>query len=399
MKRWWLLWFGALVASILIAGVSLAEQGNSAEEAGDAGLTQENEARRTGLLAKIGSYRITVGDFEDHLNKQGPFRRMQFSAPEKRREFLQEMVDRELQAQEADRRGLGDEPSVTEQMKRVMSSLLLRRQVDDQIRLTDVTVDEMMAYYNEHITTFKRPERVRAYHIVISDQEKAQNVLKRLLDEGVETREFRRLAREMSEDPITKRRGGDLRYFTQPGDRQEGEPEVAGPVINATFELLGKRRALQANTEAKAPEKAIKLPGRPEKRPPQAKAPEGFNPIYPKLVKTAQGFHIIRYMGHREAVDRSFEEVERQLRNRSWREKLQKSREGFIEGLREKHRVTINEENLALVKVDDSPGPGKQPMRPRAQQDKRPESPLGRRRARKGPRNNPRREAPQEENE
>jgi hypothetical protein len=285
-----------------------------------------------------------VGDFEDRLNKQGPFRRAQYASAEKRIDFLQEMVNWELQAQEAERRGLGNDKAVTDQMKRVMSSLLLRREVDEQVRPEDITDEEIAAYYQENIGTFQRPERVRAYQLVLTERQKAQSLLKQLLDNHDDTREFRRLAREVSVDPVTKRRGGDLRYFTRVADRQEDDPEVPEAVVNATFELLKRRQV------------ALKRAQQKGGRGPGNKALKGFNPIYPKLVKTAQGFHIVRFMGHRDAVNRTLEDVERQIRNRIWREKLQKSREAFIEGLRARYKVNVNEDHLQLVQVDDAAG-------------------------------------------
>ncbi len=376
MMRRWLTGTGVALATLLIATVALAEE---AEETGSGDeLSEEDVERRSGVLAKIGEISITVGEFEDHLNKQGPFRRVQYSAPEKRQEFLDQMIDWELQAQHAQKQGHGDDPSVADQLKRVMSSLLLRREVDDQVRPEDVTGEEMHGYYDEHLTTFKRPERVRAYHIVISEQEKAQSLLDRLLEEGVDTREFRRLAREMSEDPVTKRRGGDLRYFTKSADRREGDPEVNEDLVKATFKLLDMRREAQSRaSDAKAGAKLKRAPRR-------GKVP-GFNPIFPKLVQTPQGYHIVRFMGHRDAVNREFEDVERQIRNRIWREKLQKSREDFIGNLREKHKVVMHEDHMDLVKITPAPrgsrprpiksrirsldeqgGPGKRPSRRRA---------------------------------
>lgn len=348
MRRWFLLCVIASVASLFIAEESFAEEATVEEEqAPDAGMSDEERARRAGVLAKIGDRAITVGDFEDRLNKQGPFRRFQFNAPEKRREFLDQLIEWELQAQEAERRGLGDDDAVEAQMKRVMSSMLLKREVEEQVRPDDVTEEEMRSYYQQHNDTFHRPERVRAYHIVISDRSKAQDVLSRMLEEEVDTREFRRLAREMSEDPVTKRRGGDLRYFTRADERGDDDPEIPGPVVDATFELLEKRRALQERAKKAGGAKAA-----------INKALEGFNPIYPKLVKTAQGFHIIRFMGHRDAVHRDFEEVSRQIRSRIWREKRQQARETFINELRERHEVDVNEAHLKLVEVDTAVGPG-----------------------------------------
>lgn len=374
MRRHWLAWLGVLAGLLLVASVGLAEQAEGEEGGGAEGMeadeggepaeasaeegsepavpmTPEEEARRATVLAVVNGTKLTVGEFEDRLNKQGPFRRVQYGTPEKRREFLDEMIDWELQAQESRRRKLHEDESVAQQVKRVMSSLLLRREVDDRVRPEDVTDEELHAYYEEHITTFKRPERVRAYHILISDRTKAQSLLDRILQEETDTREFRRLAREMSEDPVTKRRGGDLRYFTRPEERTEEDPEVAPAIVKATFDLLEQRRVAQ--------KRASKTGG--DKVAPGAPLP-GFNPVHPKLVQTPEGFHIVRFMGHREAVNRTFEDVERQIRNRIWREKLQKARETFISDLEKAHRVDVHDDVLELVKVDVAP----MPMRPSA---------------------------------
>jgi peptidyl-prolyl cis-trans isomerase C len=367
MSRRRIVWIGITLGTLLASQGALAEQEAEEEEAeADEGgeparpapapeaeaeapaapppLTPEEQARRATVLAVVNGTELTIGEFEDRLNKQGPFRRVQYGTPEKRREFLDEMIEWELEAQEARRRKLHEDESVRQQVKRVMSSLLLRREVDDRVRPEDVTTEEMQAYYEEHITTFKRPERVRAYHIVMADRAKAQSLLSRILDEETDTREFRRLAREMSEDAVTKRRGGDLRYFTRPEERGEGDPEVSPAIVKATFDLLAQRRLAQ--------KRASKAGGAEPS--PGGELP-GFNPVYPKLVQTPEGFHILRFMGHREAVNRTFEDVERQIRNRIWREKLQTARETFITDLRERHRVEVSDENLGLVKVDLSP--------------------------------------------
>src|SRR3954447_7735780 len=53
------------------------------------GLTAEQANQ---VLAKIGDTSITLGDFADRLGNQSPYLRARYGSPERRREFLDNMV-------------------------------------------------------------------------------------------------------------------------------------------------------------------------------------------------------------------------------------------------------------------------------------------------------------------
>lgn len=74
---------------------------------------------------------------------------------------------------------------------------------------------ELRSYYEAHKEDFRREGRVRALHIVVATEDEAREVLRRL--EAGE--DFGRVAREVSLSPDGKR-GGDLGYF-HPGDMPE----------------------------------------------------------------------------------------------------------------------------------------------------------------------------------
>src|SRR5690349_16839339 len=67
------------------------------------GLTKEQAAEP---IAKVGATTITVGEFADRLSSQSPYLRARYSSPERKREFLDNMVRFELLAIEAEKRGL-----------------------------------------------------------------------------------------------------------------------------------------------------------------------------------------------------------------------------------------------------------------------------------------------------
>lgn len=300
------------------------------------------ESRRSLPIAHIGSTAITLGQLEDRLDKMTPVSRRQYNERGQLREVLEQMVDWELRAAEAERRGLGHDLEIMDQVERTIASLLVRHQVDERVTPEDIMDYQAHDYYQQHIDRYHRPERVRASHILISDGGQAQELLEKMRATGVDNAEFHRLARELSEDGETKHRSGDLRYFPRVEDRSEDDPEIPEHLVTAAFELYEKRReASRGQGSAGA---------------------GGFDPLYPLLIKCDRGFHIVRFTGHRDPVKREFETVERQIRNRLWRENLEQAREQFIERLKARNPVTIDED--ALLLVDDALQALEQPPAP-----------------------------------
>ncbi|MCP4200432.1 MAG: hypothetical protein GY769_00685 [bacterium] len=81
-----------------------------------------------------------------------------------------------------------------------------------------LTPDELRAYYDGHQDEFDRPEQVRARHILlqVNDSRSEQEAV-RLLEDAKQRvaagEDFANLATELSEDPSSKTRGGDLGLF------------------------------------------------------------------------------------------------------------------------------------------------------------------------------------------
>ena len=160
-----------LASFVLSLGVAaLACSGD--EDAGAAGAGSESEeeelhhgltkAQAAELLAKVGDREITVGEFAERLADQSPYLRARYNTPERRREFLDNLIRFELLAQEAERRGLDELPEVQRTRKQVMIQQMMRERFEDRIQLSDVTDEEIRAYYEAHLDEFNKPEQVRA---------------------------------------------------------------------------------------------------------------------------------------------------------------------------------------------------------------------------------------------
>lgn len=309
----------ALLSSILFTGVVIG-CGDDDEEEVDSGPAEEprhglTSEQASQVLVKIGDETITVGEFADRLADQSPYLRARYNSPERRREYLDNMVRFELMALEAERRGLHELPEVARTRKQVMIQQMMKDQFEDRIQLSDITDDEIRAYYEENAEEFNKPEQVRASHIVFAKRAKAQQILRQILRNEDDVSFFRQMAEEHNTDEATKDRFGDLRFFSRPGEGEENE-NVPDAVAEAAFSI------------------------------------EQIGKVHPELVETDQGFHIVKLTGRRAALHRSLEEARRPIQNRLWREKREKAIDDFLDRLRREANVEESFEELEHVRID-----------------------------------------------
>jgi parvulin-like peptidyl-prolyl isomerase len=277
-------------------------------------------------LAKIDDMTITVGDFQDRINKQSPYVRARYTSLERKKEFLDNLVRFEVLAKEAKARGLDKDEEVVRTMKQVMIQKLMKDEFDNRVKLDDITDAECKTYYDAHPDEFNKPEEVRVAHILVKDQATAKKVLADARVKGQDGESFRKLVSDYSTDLVTKERGGDLRYFD--ASTKELPPEI----VKASF-------ALSSIGDVSQP------------------------------VKTSQGLHILKLTGRRKALVRTLDEVKSQIKNKLYRDKRQNTMEDFIKGLRAKAKVEVHEEKLAKVVIEQAPpgawnGPGVPPPGP-----------------------------------
>lgn len=276
------------------------------------GLTAQQSQR---VLAKIGDSVITLGQFADRLSAQSPYLRTRYTSPERRREFLDNMVRFELLALEAKKRGQEDQPDVERVRRQMMVQQMMKDIFDDKgVKLSDITDAEIKTYYDGHQSDFHKPAQRRASHILFKDRQKAEAALKKLTVAGDDMEPFRKLAKDENQDPETKDRVGDLRFFSLEPEAGETAPPKA--VRQAAFGL--------------------------------AKTGD----LSSKVIESEQGFHVLKLTGERAALDRSLEDVRRLIQNRLWREKREAAIEKFVGELRQKADVKENLDLLAQVKVD-----------------------------------------------
>ena len=304
-------------AAFILAAAALAIAAKGGSDKVD---SEQDQARKKLVVAEIDGKEMKLGYFEAAANKQSPLMRKGLADKAKSLEFLDKLINMELLAAEAKRRGY-DIHAEVESVKKNQLASLMHKKIADEIKDEEPGKDALLEYYEEHSDSYNKPEKVRARHILMADKEKAAALLKKILAKKPSQYEFRRMAQENSEDESTRLRGGDLTFFSRPQDSREGDPKVPKALADAVF-------SLKENGE-----------------------------IHDKLVETEMGSHIVMRTGHREKMSLSFEEAQDRLTLLVKRETRKDSVEAGIDALKKEFAVKLHEENLKDVVIDLSGGP------------------------------------------
>lgn len=308
-----------------IVGVAFAASGcneGAIPPAGDAGapvagLTSEQANR---VVAKVGSRVITLGDYAKALERMDPYDRLRFQSKERRRELLNEMIDVELLAAEARRRGLDKEPETEEAVDQILRDAILQDARKHVGAPMDIPPADIRAYYDAHPDRFTEPEHRRVAAIVLDNKKDAEETLKDAI--GAKTQaEWGELFAKHSitapktKDPAPVELVGDLGIVGPPDDVHGGSPRVPEPVRAAAFQIHAPNEVLDHVVEAE---------GR---------------------------FFVVRLSGLTAARKKSFQESDKQIRVILLQERMGAADKALEDELKKKIPVQIDEAALATVKV------------------------------------------------
>jgi peptidyl-prolyl cis-trans isomerase C len=272
------------------------------------------------VLAKVGEVTITVNDFEETINSYSPYLRQKYNSPEMRKKKLEEMVEFELLALEAKNLGYAEDPSIQEAVKQQLVREL-QEQIFENIKLEDITEEEAKAYYDAHPDKYHKPAQIRIAHVELSDGTKAEALLAELIADETNTILWRDSVVKYSEDPKNQHHGGDLGYVSKVEERTPGEPKLADAIVNAAHEI------------------------------------KEVGHIYPDLVEVDGKFHILKLTSTRPPIDRTFDQVRRQIQSILWKEKREKAQHDFIENLKKEADLEVHFDLLDEVQIPEPAPP------------------------------------------
>jgi len=205
--------------------------------------------------------------------------------PERHQAVKEELVNREILAQAAQKRGLDKTPDVTAQMDMARQAVLVRALFEAEVKANPITDDMLKAQYEQFKASMGTNE-YKVRHILVEKEDEAKAIIAEINRGG----DFAKIAKEKSKDPGSKDNGGDLDW---------------GPSARYVKPFAD---AVQAT-------------------------PKGQMTAQP--VKTDFGYHIIKVDDVRPLKVPTFDEVKEQFRQRAQQAQMQK----LVMDLRSKAKV------------------------------------------------------------
>ena len=235
------------------------------------------------ILASVAGNAIYDYEVEEMIAAYAQ-RGQNFDNPQGREAVLEQLINKKLLLADAQKNLMEHNAEFKKELAKVKEEMLANFCLQKAIESVKVTEDEVKAYFEENKAQFKKPESVSASHILVDNEEKANEILAKINAGEVS---FEDAARNESSCPSSQS-GGALGEFT----RGQMVPEFDEAVFS------------MAVGEVKGP------------------------------VKTQFGFHIIKLTAKNEATEMEFDTIKAQLEGMVLNEKRKKAYESKINQLK-----------------------------------------------------------------
>ncbi|WP_455538288.1 peptidylprolyl isomerase [Terrisporobacter sp.] len=176
------------------------------------------------ILAKVGQKEITNLDVQGAIQGLDPYQAQQFQTEEGQKYVLDDLVNQELLYMYAKDNKIDQDEEFRTEMKRVEENLLKQYVINKILTSIQLTEEEKRAFFDAQKQSFSKPETASAKHILVDNEEKANDILGKINAGEVS---FENAAKEHSTCP-SKDNGGDLGTF----GRGQMVPEFEDAVFN-----------------------------------------------------------------------------------------------------------------------------------------------------------------------
>lgn len=272
-----------------------------------------DDTEHSTVLARVGDEIITEEDVMGKLALVPEQFRDRFATPEAKEKLLEQTINTVVLINEARRLGIDKQPDVVQKVNEITNNIIIqeltRQVLQERVAVTE---EEKKQYYNDNTENFFSPEKIDASLILFAvDEETAETdrAQKKQLAQDTIARlktgaDFAELARELSDDVQTARRGGKLGYFSK------GKQELLhGTVFEETVFSL---------------------------------EPGEMSDVF----EDSRGFYIVKMDDKRPEKQKTFEEAKNRIQQILMQDKQQSAFEDYLQALREKDTVTVYEDRL-----------------------------------------------------
>lgn len=237
-------------------------------------------------VAAVNGKNISQKQYQAHLKQRQAQAPKGKQAPVNRQVVIDELINREVLLQEANKLKLHKDKKIKAQLEQLKNNLLIQALISKSPASKPISEKELQDVYDKQVGSAD-PKEFKARHILVKDEAKAKELIEKLNDGA----NFEETAKKESTGPSGKK-GGDLGWFS------------AAQMVPSFSEATSK---LKKGTHSQKP------------------------------VKTRFGFHIIKLEDSRKRELPKFEDVKGQIKPLIQNKRLQE----YVLNLRSKAKIEI----------------------------------------------------------
>lgn len=201
--------FRVVATSAAIATLGLVGCGGSSSSTTAAADPCDTGASASAVVAKSGELAVTQQEFDAELLSIPERARERYNNDKGRKSIAERILLNKALCKEASTQGVTSD-AVVQTAARLAAQKSYVAALTSKVQGGAVSEESVQKYYEENKDKYSKP-MVKARHVLVKDEAQAKDAKKRL-DAG---EDFAKVAEELSTDPGSKKRGGDLGWFTK----------------------------------------------------------------------------------------------------------------------------------------------------------------------------------------
>ncbi|WP_353686865.1 peptidyl-prolyl cis-trans isomerase [Thermodesulfovibrio sp. 3462-1] len=251
------------------------------------------------VVVKAGSSKLTKKELQEDLKSLPPQTKAFLATQEGINRLKDELIKREVLYEEAKKKDLAKSEDFKRRVEEFKKITLINMLLEQELKnLPQVTEKDAKDYYEKNKDQFIKPVEVRLSQIVVKNEQEAKKVYEKI-DKG---EDFAKIANELSRDEKTKSIGGDIGFFK----KGQLNPQIE----NVAFSLKKGQVSMPLNLKGQ---------------------------LYIFKVTDVKGVPI------------DFEQIKPQLMEQLKAKKQQEWFQSYIEELKKKYKVEVNEKALQEI--------------------------------------------------
>lgn len=298
-----------VVIAALVATGCAPEKKQAAPPAGgdakaDAAAPAET-VEATEVVATYAGKKLTSAQIVSEIERLPGPSRAYLSAPDRKRQFVENMILNDLLFAEGQKQGYDTDPEIERQVADMRKRLVVQRLMREYQKPPEITDADAQKYYDDNPNLYSTTQ-IKAAHILVKDEAQAKAIREQVMKDPSK---FAEIAKEQSTDKTSGAKGGDLGKF--------GQGRMVPEFEKVAFALK---------------------PGE-----------------ISEVVKTQYGFHVITVTEREDGERKPFEQVKEQIKATMRNKALQDSMQTRFDALKSNANLSIDD--AALAKITPPPAP------------------------------------------